>query len=829
MPFLYKPSQAMLLAERLLPVGLRTTLLQMSWAIAAMLVVLAPFAGVTLQGVTLIILGLTTALTFGYLFFAYGLEEPLLNESLEDAVLRAQGGDNVSVNPWCEREVMIAFPIRGAASVSRVLANLLAQKRAEPIVQRLGIDRDQLVKALNALEQRHQQPPPKEVVTAFTDAAEHAMRHGHERIRFADALVAFARASKMMQEMLFNQELSIEDFDAVAHWSDRIQSNRESRRRFWTREYLFAVKPLGREWAYGYTPTIDRFAIDLTESMEARATTTSRTLGHLHEIATLERSLAKTSGTNALVVYEPGIGIRDVLGGFSARILSGRSLPILNYRRVLVADFGAAIAGLKTAGEIEGRIRTMLAEASAAGGTILVIENFHQLLGGEIGGQPIDLTATFLPFLQGSRIQIVATTTFGGLHETIEKREGMMALFERIEAKEPDAELTIQILLESLPYFERRFNMFVAYAILKEVVDLSAQTIQDVPFPKKALDVLEEAMIAAMNEDERVLTRERVAAVVSERTHIPVGALTETEQHKLQELESLLHQRVVGQEHAISQIANALRRARAGVRGGSVKRPIGAFLFMGPTGVGKTETAKAIAEVYFGSEEAMLRLDMSEFQGADAVDRLIGSPATKEEGRLSTIVREHPFSVLLLDEFEKMHKSAMDLFLPVFDEGEIRDGWDRRVVFTNVLIIATSNAGAEFIREWLERSGDDEGLAEALREEVLRRGIFRPELLNRFDGTIVYKPLTREQVREIAQRMLKRFSDTLYEEKGIRVNVSEDALKDLITRGFRQEFGARELRRVLQDGVETVVANHILAGRARRGDTVTVTLEDLQK
>lgn len=824
MPFVAQPSPYILFAERLLPAKVRSVVLNMLWVGAIIAALLALFVWPGAVGMAFLLLGIASGYTFLYLFFNYGIEEPPLPEALEDAVARNQRGDNINVIPFCSGPVIAALPVMQKASVSRVLLNLFDDSRATMILRRLAISHDEVKEALKSAGSS----AADEVSAPLAQAAEHAVRHGHERIMFADALEAFAKASPGLQELLFNRELSLDDLDAVAHWEDRIEQIREKRRRFWTREYLFGIKPFGREWAFGFTPTIDRFAIDLTAQMEGRTEATSRTLGHMHEIQTLERSLAKTSSTNGLLVYEPGIGVRDILGGFAGRVLDGRSLPTLNYRRVLAADFGAAVSGLKTAGEIEGRVRQMLAEAGRAGGTILVVENIHQLLGGEIGGQPIDLTATFLPFLEGSRIQIVATTTFGGLHERLEKREGVMTLFEKTEAIEPDEALTIQILLETLPVFERRFGVYVSYPVLKSLVQLADQTIQDVPFPKKAYDVLEEAMIAAQNAGENVLSAERAASVISERTRIPVGALTDSESEKLKHLEDLLHKRVVGQEHAVSTIANALRRARAGVRGGEATRPIGTFLFMGPTGVGKTETAKAIAEVYFGSEDQMQRLDMSEFQSEDAVDRLIGSPGTGEEGRLTTMIREEPFCVLLLDEFEKMHRRAMDIFLPVFDEGEMQDGWGRNVSFTNVLIIATSNAGAEFIREWIDKRGDDSRLPEALREEVMKMGIFKPELLNRFDGTVVYKPLTQEQVREIARRMLSHFSDTMYDEKGIRVEVAPDALEVIMKEGFRQEFGARELRRVMQEKVETVVANRILEKQARRGDTVTIQLSDVQ-
>ena len=823
MSFIAAPSPIFLLAERLFPLSLRSVIFWTAWGVAGSALLFPVVLGIEWLGVSFILLGLAIGYTFANLFFSYGVEEPPLRESLAAAAARVEAGEQANIIPWCAREVASAFPPLGKPHAADVLTRLIMQGRAQMIFARLGISQEEASRILSG----GAKSTPADLAVSIREAAAHALRHGHDRVLFADALVAFGKVVPAFADLLFAFVLDMDDFDAVAHWEDRLQHIRDRRRRFWEREYLLAIKPFGREWSYGYTPTIDRFAVDLSKGAEGRQSATATTLGHVQELQALERALAKTSSTNALVVYEPGVGVRDILGGFASRIIEGRSLPILNYRRVLAADFGAAIAGLKTAGEVEGRVRAMLAEAARAGGTILVVENLHNLIGGEMGGQPIDLTATFLPFLETSKIQIVATSTFTGLHGALEKREGFMRLFEKVEAVEPDQSRAVQIILETLPFFERRFEVYVSYPVLKSLVALADQTIQDVPFPKKGFDVLEEAMIAANNLAEHVLTKERVAGIISERTHVPVGSLTQEEQSKLARLETLLHDRVVGQEHAITTVANALRRARAGVRGGEATRPMGTFLFMGPTGVGKTETAKAIAEVYFGSEDLMLRLDMSEFQGDDAVDRLIGSPATKEEGRLTTLVREHPFAVLLLDEFEKMHRQALDLFLPIFDEGIMRDGWGRKVTFTNTLIIATSNAGAEFIRQWIERRGDDAALDEELREEVLRKGIYRPELLNRFDDVVVYQPLTQVQVGTIAERMLKHFSDTLYDEKGIRVAVEPAALTAIVSQGFNQEFGARELRRVLQDNVETAVAKRILDGSVKRGGTIVITAADL--
>lgn len=823
MPFVFAASPERIAWYRVLPPTLASVLLWVLWALAVFGTALFSLAGFPqFRGWTLIFSSVALAYSFFILYLRHGLGEPQVPYSLQEAILRARKGETVNSAPYFDFRTLQYFSPIGSSSLKELLRRLCASFEAQRIFLRLGTD---VHETISALDRKAPQDSPSAFLDALSAAAVHAAKRGHRRIQFPDLFISCVRQSLAMRQFLFDRALSPEDIDAVTHWQDRVSHMRERQRRFWARENLLAVPPFGRSWAYGYTPLLDQFSIDLGMKLAMRREYISR-IGYRSEIDALERALAKAANANVLLIGEPGVGVSDVVTGFVHRVVTGSSLGFLNYRRVLGTNLGGVVVGYRTTVEAEGRARRLLGEAAQAGGTILVLEGIDTVLGAETGGAAVDLTSTLLPFLEGSRLQIIATTTYRGLHEVVEKREALASLFERIEIQEPDATMALQLLLDAVPRLERRFGVFIPYPALKAAVTYADRTIQDVPFPKKAFDVLEDALIAAAGRRAKTLTPGAVARLVSERTSIPVGALTKAEETKLLNLEAFIHERIVDQTDAVRVLADALRRARVGLTESTRTRPMGTFLFLGPTGVGKTETAKALAEAYFGNEERMVRLNMSEFQGIDAIDRLVGSPATREEGRLTTQVRENPFSLVLLDEFEKATPNALNLFLQVFDEGRMEDGWGRPIAFTNTLIIATSNAGAEFIREYIQERREPAGLSDALREHVLREGIFRPELLSRFDAVVVYRPLGTEEVREIAKRILERLSATLMKERGITLVVESPALDVIVQQGFNQEFGARELRRALQNSVENIVAKKILEG-AKRGDAITIAQEDL--
>jgi ATP-dependent Clp protease ATP-binding subunit ClpC len=392
-----------------------------------------------------------------------------------------------------------------------------------------------------------------------------------------------------------------------------------------------------------------------------------------------------------------------------------------------------------------------------------------------------------------------------------------LSAFEKIEVKEISEEETLKILEDRALRLEAKYKVFFTFPAIKGIVSLCSKYLPAIPFPEKAIDVIDELAVLASQRKEKVVLLKDVEEVIERKAKVPIGEIKEAERRKLLKLEELIHQRIIDQEEAIKEISEALRRARAEI---TVRRgPIGSFLFLGPTGVGKTETAKALAEIYFGSEEKMIRLDMSEFQNLSDIPRLLGGPG--EEGLLTTPVRERPFSLLLLDEFEKAHPKILNLFLQVFDEGHLTDGMGRKVSFKNTIIIATSNAGAEIIWEKLKQTQKLEIIKEDLLSYLIQNRIFAPELLNRFDGVIVFKPLTKENLLKIAELLLKKIQKQL-KEKDIDFVITEPLKEKIVELSYDPKFGAREMQRVIQEKVGNVLAREILMGGIKRGMRIEI-------
>ncbi|HEU0051085.1 MAG TPA: ATP-dependent Clp protease ATP-binding subunit, partial [Patescibacteria group bacterium] len=399
-------------------------------------------------------------------------------------------------------------------------------------------------------------------------------------------------------------------------------------------------------------------------------------------------------------------------------------------------------------------------------------------------------------------------------------RRSLGPKFGKVMVQELSPDDSIRVLLAKSGTIEYQNSVFFSYAALEKTVQLAARYIRDARLPESAIQIAKEAAVRARKEhgEGSFVMVDDVASVVHEKTNIPVEAVTQDESAKLLNLEERLHKRVIGQEEAVMAVAQAIRRARAEMREG--KRPIANFLFLGPTGVGKTELAKAVAAEYFGSEQAMVRLDMSEYQDASSVARVIGAPGDNRGGLLTEAVRNRPFTIVLLDELEKAHPDILTLFLQVMDDGRLTDGVGRTVDFTNVVLIATSNAGTNFIQDQVKAAVPLEQIKTALLERELK-GIFRPEFLNRFDGVIVFKPLTMDDVTQIAWLMVNGIAKRL-EEKGIIFRADDAAVEELAQIGFDPLFGARPLRRVIQEKVENGLADLVLRQAVGRRDTVTL-------
>ncbi len=663
----------------------------------------------------------------------------------------------------------------------------------------------------------------QESINVISSARDNALLHKRDYVSPGDILIGLIQKSEVFKKMMFEIKVEEKDMQRVVEWYELLTSFRNRfEKPFWDKEVEGGI---GRDWSFGYTPTLNQFARNLNQEVEYSGEV--HVYGRDREINEIERILAKSSQSNALLIGEHGIGKKTIIKGFVSRIVRNQVLPTLRYKQVFQVDTGALLSGSSSHGEIAARVTKIFNEAVRAGNIVLFFDNFHALFSNKEGVGQVNISEIIMPYLQGS-LHIIGTTTIKDFHKNIEANPGVAASLDRIQVTEPNADETLQILEEMIPIIEFRDGVFWPYQSLKEVIRIAGRYIQNVPFPQKAIEVVDEVSVEVAKSGRKIILVKDIDEMMGKKLEVPVAQAEGEEAKKLLHLEEFLHMRVVGQNEAISAIANAMRRARAGIQ--SQKRPIGTFLFLGPTGVGKTETSKALAEAYFGSEKSMIRIDMSEYQEETSVYRLIGSPPTAgnegDKGQLTTAVIDNPFSLILLDEIEKAHPNILTLFLQVFDDGRLTDGTGRVIDFTNTIIISTSNAGSELIRQNIKKGIAGDQMKKLLLEYLQEKGIFRPEFLNRFDAVIAFHPLSQEQILQVAKLMLDQLAERMTE-KEISLEFTQGAIKKLAKEGFDPVYGARPMRRVIQDKVENTLAQSMLAGQIPRGSKVRIDESDL--
>ncbi len=431
------------------------------------------------------------------------------------------------------------------------------------------------------------------------------------------------------------------------------------------------------------------------------------------------------------------------------------------------------------------------------------------------------------PYFASNALHIIAMADTTPFRKVIESNAALMVHFQKIEVLEPDERRLLPILQEVAPVIEvqTRGSVLITYPALKKIAEAGVRYLVEGALPERAIVLMQELVNYAAGRHVALIGPELVAEYVGKKTKMPMGAITKEEQEKLMNLEDRLHERVINQVEAISAIANTIRRARAGIE--EPKRPIGSFLFLGPTGVGKTETAKALAAVYFGNEDSMIRLDMTEYQTEDAIERLIGSFDKNEPGLLASRMRSSPYGALLLDEFEKADKKVIDLFLQILDEGFFTDAFGEHVNMRNTIIIATSNAGAQMVWHLVEGNIDPSTKKSAIIAEIQQEGKFKPELLNRFDAIIIFQPLSQEHLKQVARLMLKKLADRLKEQQNITFAITDELIDETVRLGYDPTFGARPMRRFIQDKVEKVIAEKIIKGELSRGGSVVLGAKDV--
>lgn len=651
-----------------------------------------------------------------------------------------------------------------------------------------------------------EQAPTLPVEDLMVEAARIALTRAHRSILPADILAAVVARNPSFQKTILAHDLAPLDFEYLADWFTTLAEHRRERHFV---DRLLASPGIGKAWGYGYTVALDR----ASSSIRAFREDELHILAHAKSIGELEEALAKSAAANAMLIGAPGVGKMTVVRGLAERIRRGQSLPALNYRRVAKLAM-EDIVGEQSFGSVVANLERVFREAERAGNVILVIEDIELYLA---PGRKTTVADALLPFLRSSAMKVVGLTTPEGFAQAAATYPVVNSVFHEVRIAEPDEETVMQILGDVALSAEAKHGRRAQYQTLKKIYALALHYLAATPFPEKAVNLLEEVFIYAKETGSRIATPDMVEKVLARKFGAVIGRVEEGERKILMNLEPELEKRVIGQREAIRAVADAIRRKRSGVAAGS--KPIGSFLFLGPTGVGKTETAKALAYVYFGSEDTMIRLDMTEYQNPADLGRLIGSLETREIGRLIEEVRAHPFSLLLLDEIEKAHPNVLNLFLRILDEGRMTDAFGKPVDFTNTFIIATSNAGSEFIREGIAANMAYADLQRRLVGEVLERNIFRPEFVNRFDAVIIYTPLSTENVRQVARLFLERLRRRLMGE-GYDLSWSDAMLAWLAEKGYSPVFGGRELRRLIQDRVEATIARDILAGKYKKGDTI---------
>ncbi len=683
---------------------------------------------------------------------------------------------------------------------------------------RLGIHPDTL---RNAIASQQQMAEKFDLVSLVSDALDESRQLGSGLASWRNLLSSLAVHYDFLRRFLFDRHIERDDLRAVLDWHAEIERERERKRRFWLKENLLRTKGLGKDWTSGFTLHLDKYAWDVTTLLR-RQGFYPNLYGRQKETAAIERILARAGQNNVIVVGEKGVGKRTIVYQLAERIMHGSTMAQLAHKRVLELDASALLAGANNQHEVEGRIKTVFDEAVSAGNVILLVPEIHALFESDPGAGRINATELLLPYLSSSLLQIIGLTNYLGYREIIARNPSLLSSFDKIEIKELGPADVILSLRDVVPRIESHNQVLVLFQSVKKTVELANRYIKNSPFPEKAINILQEAAVYAKSRaGSTIVAPEHIEEVVHQKTDIPVGKLALAEKEVLLDLEKILHRKVIGQEDAIIAVADALRRSRSGIA--SEKKPIGSFLFLGPTGVGKTETAKALAEVYFGSEKRMIRFDMSEYQQPDSLDRLIGREQTT--GQLTNAVMQNPFSLLLFDEVEKAHPNILNLFLQVLDDGRLTDSLGRTVDFTNTILIFTSNAGAELIRQSIQQMRET-NLKERLLDNLQKQGIFRPEFLNRFDSVVVYRPLTEDQTEEVARLLLRDLNRRL-KAKDIQIEITEPLVKKISELGYDPQFGARPLRRVIQDRLETLVAKKLLSEEIHRGQVVSVNPEEL--
>jgi len=725
-----------------------------------------------------------------------------------------------------EDAYLLAVKLRhDSVEILHLFRVLLQNKEVQGLLIRLDVDAQKMV---DMLDRRLVKPQGQEfkgrsnlspsfqevLISAFTDA----YNLNQKSVDVLNLLVFCYEKDKFLAEILYDLEL---DEDKIINAIAWFRVNKLLLERYNNFRRLAILKPgksMDRAYTAIATPTLDHFSHDLT--LRAKAGALDICVGRSKEINSIFEAFS--GGHNGvLLVGQIGIGKTTIINGLAQLMVEERVPKFLTDKRLVELDVSGLVSGANPA-QAQEKLLQALNEVARARNIILYIDNIENLIGISAGSkESLDLSEVLGEALSRHHLYCIASATTENYSHYIENK-AIGDIMTTIGIKEPDINQTIQILESKVGLLESKYSIYIVYSALEAAVKMASRYLHEKFLPLKAINLLESAaLITARNSKNNpakcFCSKEDVALAIAEITGIPTQKVSIDEREKLLNLESEIHKRLIGQVEAVEAVSASLRRARAEMK--ESKRPIASFLFLGPTGVGKTELAKAVSESYFGDEDYLVRLDMSEYQQADSVSKMIGD-AQGAIGYLTEAVRKKPFSLVLLDEIEKAYPDILNLFLQLFDDGRLTDGQGRTISFTESIIIATSNIGALYIQEQIKAKTQLNIIKQELIDNQLNK-YMRPELINRFDGIIVFKPLDEENIFSITTLMLKKIKKNLAE-KGIDFKADKDGVMILAREGYDPKFGARPLRRLLQDKIENEIANRILSGELKRRDIVII-------
>lgn len=683
----------------------------------------------------------------------------------------------------------------------------------ELLEKRLGLDLKKFkVRLLNYFQTK---------TTSFEVVYEEFFRHVYDKVNFIESnlvdekVILAVLMDNYWKDILDEFEITSADIKGFMLWLKNEQRNKSYKKRWKRLSKLKPKGPINRAYTSRATPTLDEFGTDLTTRVIMNGFTLS--IGRESEMKTLLDTLELKSASAAIVIGEPGIGKTYFLEYLASRMVIEDVPDEIKDSRLVSVDLNKVFTKAGSIDQFKQILQKILEEVVYSKNLVIAFEDFSQILSIRTEGK-YEVVNTLINMVVKNNIKTITTTTMVDYHQNVKPIKTLASLFNPIVLNEPSPEISMQILLDEAKKLEEDYNLLIQVSAIKRIVEFANEFDYERVMPDKGVRLLQEAVVIAEELNHKDIDENLIDEILSQKLGVKVGDIKKDEAEKLKNIEEEMQKRVVGQDFAIKAISSALRRARSGIV--NENRPVASFLFFGPTGVGKTEVAKTLAETYYGDEKNMIRLDMSEYQEESNLDRLIGfsdSSGRFVGGYLTDSVRQRPYSLVLLDEIEKANPKVLDLFLQVLDEGTITDGLGRKIDFTNTIIIATSNVASKEITEYFEKG---KKYIDVLTEITPRlKNFFRVEFLNRFDKVIMFRPLSPIDIEQIANLMLLKLRKRLLT-KGMDIKWNKNTLLRLTEKGYSRVYGARELRRVIQDTIEDVVATAIIENRLTSGKTV---------